>query len=47
MKPDVLLGFRNSDRIIEYEEYESIGPVYLTTEDGSRARRVILPAIPS
>lgn len=33
--PEILLGFRNSERIIEYEEYESLGPVYLTTEDGS------------
>jgi dihydroorotate dehydrogenase electron transfer subunit len=36
LKPEILLGFRDSERIIEYEEYESIGPVYLTTEDGSR-----------
>jgi dihydroorotate dehydrogenase electron transfer subunit len=33
--PDILLGFRNSDRILEYSEYESIGKVFLTTEDGS------------
>lgn len=33
--PDVLLGFRNKDRIIEYEQYLKIGKVYLTTEDGS------------
>lgn len=31
----ILLGFRNSNRIIEYNEYEKIGSVYLTTEDGS------------
>ncbi len=30
------MGFRNSDRIIEYDEYNGIGPVYLTTEDGSK-----------
>ena len=34
--PDILLGFRNSTRIIEYEEYKEIGTVYLTTEDGSQ-----------
>ena len=34
-KPEILLGFRNSNRIIEYEAYQEIGPVYLTTEDGS------------
>jgi dihydroorotate dehydrogenase electron transfer subunit len=32
---DILLGFRNKERIIEYEEYMKIGQVYLTTEDGS------------
>lgn len=35
-KPEILLGFRNSDRIIEYNEYAGIGPVYITTEDGSK-----------
>lgn len=34
-KPDILLGFRNKARIIEYEEYQAIGDVYVTTEDGS------------
>jgi dihydroorotate dehydrogenase electron transfer subunit len=38
-KPEILLGFRNSDRIIEYEEYERLGPVYLTTEDGSKGEK--------
>jgi dihydroorotate dehydrogenase electron transfer subunit len=33
--PDVLLGFRNRARIIEFEEYHSIGNVFVTTEDGS------------
>jgi dihydroorotate dehydrogenase electron transfer subunit len=33
--PDVLLGFRNSARIIEFEEYLKIGKVFVTTEDGS------------
>jgi dihydroorotate dehydrogenase electron transfer subunit len=33
--PDVLLGFRNSSRIIEFEEYLKIGKVFVTTEDGS------------
>ena len=30
-----LFGFRNSKRILEYSEYESLGKVWLTTEDGS------------
>jgi dihydroorotate dehydrogenase electron transfer subunit len=37
--PEILLGFRNSNRIIEYDEYEKIGTVYLTTEDGSRGEK--------
>jgi hypothetical protein len=32
--PDILLGFRNKNRIIEYEEYYDLGNVHLTTEDG-------------
>jgi len=38
-KPSILIGFRNSDRIIEYDEYAAIGKVYLTTEDGSRGEK--------
>jgi dihydroorotate dehydrogenase electron transfer subunit len=37
--PDILLGFRNSQRIIEYEEYRKIGRVFLTTEDGSEGEK--------
>jgi dihydroorotate dehydrogenase electron transfer subunit len=37
--PDILLGFRNSDRIIEYDVYAAIGPLYLTTEDGSKGEK--------
>lgn len=33
--PDILLGFRNKERIIEYEQYLKLGKVYMTTEDGS------------
>jgi dihydroorotate dehydrogenase electron transfer subunit len=33
--PDVLLGFRSRERMIEYDEYSAIGKVYMTTEDGS------------
>ncbi|TFG41743.1 MAG: dihydroorotate dehydrogenase electron transfer subunit [Bacteroidia bacterium] len=38
-KPEILLGFRNFDRIIEFDEYSGIGPVYLTTEDGSKGEK--------
>jgi dihydroorotate dehydrogenase electron transfer subunit len=37
--PDILLGFRNSERIIEYNEYAEIGKVYITTEDGSTGEK--------
>jgi dihydroorotate dehydrogenase electron transfer subunit len=37
--PDILLGFRNRDRIIEYEEYSKIGKVFITTEDGSMGEK--------
>jgi dihydroorotate dehydrogenase electron transfer subunit len=37
--PDILLGFRNSERIIEFEEYRKTGPVFVTTEDGSRGEK--------
>jgi len=37
--PDVLLGFRNSERIIEYDEYLKLGRVFLTTEDGSSGEK--------
>jgi len=36
---DILMGFRNKDRIIEYEEYKKLGKVYLTTEDGSQGEK--------
>ena len=35
LEPEFLFGFRNSKRILEYSEYESLGKVWLTTEDGS------------
>ena len=38
-KPDWLLGFRNKERIIDLDEYWSIGTVYLTTEDGSEGEK--------
>ncbi len=33
--PDILLGFRSTERMFEYQEYADIGKVYLATEDGS------------
>jgi 2-polyprenylphenol hydroxylase and related flavodoxin oxidoreductases len=37
--PDILLGFRNRERIIEFEEYLQIGNVFITTEDGSMGEK--------
>ena len=37
--PDILLGFRNSDRILEFKDYEAVGNVFLTTEDGSAGEK--------
>ncbi len=37
--PDWLLGFRSRDRIIDLEEYRSMGKVFLTTEDGSEGEK--------
>jgi dihydroorotate dehydrogenase electron transfer subunit len=38
-KFDILLGFRNRDRVIEYEEYQKLGNVHITTEDGSMGEK--------
>lgn len=37
--PDILLGFRNKERILEFEEYEKAGKVFITTEDGSMGEK--------
>ncbi len=37
--PDILMGFRDSSRIIEYEDYRRIGEVYITTEDGLKGEK--------
>lgn len=36
---EILLGFRNRERIIEYDEYNALGTVHLTTEDGSEGEK--------
>jgi dihydroorotate dehydrogenase electron transfer subunit len=38
-RPDWLLGFRNSNRVIDLTEYRELGEVYLTTEDGSAGEK--------
>ena len=37
--PDVLLGFKNSERVIQLDDYRQIGKVFLTTEDGSQGEK--------
>jgi dihydroorotate dehydrogenase electron transfer subunit len=37
--PDILLGYRNSERMIEVDEYLKIGKVFITTEDGSKGEK--------
>lgn len=36
---DILMGFRNRERIIEHEEYLRLADVYITTEDGSEGEK--------
>jgi dihydroorotate dehydrogenase electron transfer subunit len=36
---DILMGFRNKERIIEYDEYKMLGNVFITTEDGSEGEK--------
>lgn len=37
--PDILLGFRDRERIIEYDQYSEYGRVFLTTQDGSEGEK--------
>ncbi len=34
-EPEILLGFRTRERVLEVDEYLKVGRVFLTTEDGS------------
>jgi dihydroorotate dehydrogenase electron transfer subunit len=45
--PEFLLGFRNGDSLLEVEEYEKLGRVLLTTEDGSVGVRGYVTAHPA
>jgi dihydroorotate dehydrogenase electron transfer subunit len=40
--PDILLGFKTRDSILEHEEYRSIGPLFIATEDGSEGIRGVI-----
>jgi dihydroorotate dehydrogenase electron transfer subunit len=39
IKPDILLGFRDSGRVIEYETFSEHGNLLITTEDGSMGEK--------
>ncbi|HOO99837.1 MAG TPA: dihydroorotate dehydrogenase electron transfer subunit [Bacteroidales bacterium] len=40
--PEILLGFRNKERILEYDDYLNFGKVFITTEDGSEGQKGFL-----
>ena len=39
VNPQFLLGYRNSDLIVEKERFEAIGKVHITTDDGSYGQK--------
>ncbi|MGE5349598.1 MAG: dihydroorotate dehydrogenase electron transfer subunit [Actinomycetota bacterium] len=47
IQPHFALGFRNSSRILPHDEFRSLGPVYLSTEDGSEGFRGFVTDIPA
>jgi dihydroorotate dehydrogenase electron transfer subunit len=47
IEPHFALGFRNSGRILEHDEFKALGPVYLSTEDGSQGFRGFITDIPA
>lgn len=36
---DILMGFKNSNRIIEFKEFKKLANIFLTTEDGSAGEK--------
>jgi len=42
LNADILLGYRNSERIIESGEFSAIGNVFIATEDGSEGEKGLL-----
>ncbi len=45
-KPEFLLGFRNKASVLDIEEFENLGKVWLTTEDGSSGVKGYVTAHP-
>lgn len=44
--PDILLGFRSRERVIEYDEYSELGKIFITTEDGSLGKKGLITEHP-
>jgi dihydroorotate dehydrogenase electron transfer subunit len=42
LNADILLGYRNRERIIESDEFSAIGNVFVATEDGSEGEKGLL-----
>ena len=47
VQPHFALGFRNRSRILSHEEFSALGPVWLSTEDGSEGHRGFVTDIPA
>ncbi len=47
IQPHFALGFRNRSRILDYDEFLKLGPVHLSTEDGSEGHRGFVTDIPA
>ncbi len=47
IQPVFALGFRNSSRILSHEEFSDLGPVHISTEDGSEGYRGFVTGIPA
>lgn len=47
VKPHFALGFRNRSRILEHDEFKKLGPVWLSTEDGSEGQKGFVTDIPA
>ncbi len=43
-KPEFLLGARSADGLLLLDRFEALGPVYITTDDGSRGTRGVVTA---
>ncbi|NLE34037.1 MAG: dihydroorotate dehydrogenase electron transfer subunit [Bacteroidales bacterium] len=47
IQPHFALGFRNRSRILEHDEFLKLGPVWISTEDGSQGQRGFVTNIPA